>query len=137
MLLSSQDRRRRQRGATLVESSLVSVITLLLLLGTISAGLGVFRFQQLNWLAREGAQWAAVHGEKYRKDNNNAAAPTSQDVLDKVVNPKLVGMTKGSVTCTLTMTDNKAAVTLKYTWVPESFLSAIELQGKAVMPIQY
>jgi len=128
--------RRRRRGVSLVESSLVSVVMLLLLLGTTSVGLGVFRYQQLNWLAREGAQWAAVHGGTYQQENS-APAPTGADVLTKVVNPKLVAMAKGSVTCTLTMSESKATVTLSYMWTPEAFLSPMRLKSTAVVPIVY
>src|SRR5664279_1233779 len=110
----------RHRGMTLVETSLVSIIALSLLLGTTTVGLGVFRYQQLTWLAREGAQWASVHGGTYQQETK-ATAPKSQDILTNVVNPKLVGMSPGSVTCTISMTSTKATVTLSYTWIPETF----------------
>ena len=69
---------RRRRGAVMVECSLVYSAALLLSLGTISIGLGIFRYQQIAYLAREGARWAAVHGSTYQSEQGQAA-PTSAD----------------------------------------------------------
>ena len=59
---------------------MVYPLTILLLLGTVVLGLGVFRYQQLQCLAREGARYASVHGPQYAADSGNAYA-TNQTVL--------------------------------------------------------
>jgi Flp pilus assembly protein TadG len=123
-------RRRRSRprpGTSLPEFAIVSGVTLLLLLGLITGGLGVFRYQEVAALAREAARYASTHGNQYRKDaalgtgtpgtstgsssggflwyqanpSLAAGADTSwtQDVYDNAVGPRVVGLSPGSLTC--------------------------------------
>ncbi len=126
-----------RRGVTTAECGVVYSITLLLIVGTIIEGLGVFRYQQLSWLAREGARWASVHGPTYQSENNQSA-PTSQNVLTNVVTPMMVGLDSTQLTCTLSMTSTTASVTLTYNWIPEGFLTTpITLTSTSVMPITY
>jgi hypothetical protein len=126
-----------RRGVTTAECGVVYSITLLLIMGTIIEGLGVFRYQELSWLAREGARWASVHGATYQTENN-AKAPTSQNVLDNVITPKMVGLDPTQLTCALSMTSNTASVTLTYTWTPEGFFTTpMTLTSTSVMPITY
>jgi hypothetical protein len=126
-----------RRGVTTAECGVVYSITLLLIVGTIIEGLGVFRYQQLSWLAREGARWASVRGATYQSENS-ASAPTSANVLTNVVTPMMVGLDSTQLTCTLSMTSTTASVTLTYNWVPEGFLTTpITLTSTSVMPITY
>ena len=127
---------RARRGVTTAECGVVYSITMLLILGTIIEGLGVFRYQQVSSLAREGARWASVHGPTYQQEKNKSA-PTSQDVYNNVIVPKMVLLDPSQLTCTLTMTSNTAAVTLTYNWFPEGFFSPITLTSTSVLPITY
>jgi hypothetical protein len=102
-----------RRGVTTAECGVVYSLTMLLIVGTIVEALGVFRYQQISVLAREGARWASVHGPTYQSENN-AAAPTSQDVLNNVITPMMVGLDSSQLTCTLTMTSTMATATLSY-----------------------
>ena len=52
----------RRRGAVAVENALVLGVMFSLILGVIVLGMGVFRYQEMAYLAREGARWASVHG---------------------------------------------------------------------------
>lgn len=70
---------RQRRGATLVESAVVYPLAFFLILGIIVGGYGIFRYQEMAWLAREGARWAAVHGGQYAEESGNAAA--TQDAI--------------------------------------------------------
>src|SRR5262249_60834720 len=45
----------KRRGVVTVEAALVFPIVILLLLGLIVGAMGIFRYQQVAWLAREGA----------------------------------------------------------------------------------
>lgn len=54
-------RPRTTRGQTLVETALVLPLFLMLLLGIIILGVGIFYQQQVTNAAREAARWAAVH----------------------------------------------------------------------------
>ena len=125
---------RARRGVTTAECGIVYSITLLLIMGTIIEGLGVFRYEQLSSLAREGARWASVRGPTYQQEKNQPA-PTSQDVYNNVVAPKMVALDPTQLTCTLSMTANTATVTLTYVWVPEGLFSPITLTSTSVLPI--
>jgi hypothetical protein len=128
---------RARRGITAAECGIVYSVTLLLIMGTIIEGLGVFRYQQVSSLAREGARWASVRGATYQSEQS-ASAPTSSDVLNNVITPKAVGLDPSNLTCTLTMTATTATVTLTYQWTPEAFgFSAVPLTSTSVMPITY
>ncbi len=128
--------RRRRRGVVLLESGLVYSSAMMLILGTITIGLGVFRYQEMAWLAREGARWAAVHGPTYQSEQSKAA-PTSSDVMSNAITPRMAILTQANLTCTLTMTSGVATVTLNYNWTPEVYLSPITLRSTSVVPISY
>ncbi len=42
--------------------------------------MGIYRYQQVASLAREGARYASVHGSQYAADTGNAAATASDDL---------------------------------------------------------
>lgn len=129
-------RARDRRGSTLAENAVAYALAILLVMGTMVTGLGVFRYQQLAALAREGARWASVHGSKYQQEQNKPA-PTSSDVLANAITPKMVGLNSSNLTCTLTMASGTATVTLTYQWTPETFLTPITMSSTSVMPISY
>jgi Flp pilus assembly protein TadG len=136
MRVRSHDHLRR-RGVTAAECGIVYSITVLLIMGTMVVGLGVFRYEQISHLAREGARYATVHGPTYQQEQNQPA-PTSQDVLNNAVIPMAVGLDTTQLDCTLTMTSSVATVTLTYDWQPEMGLfSPITFTSKAVVPITY
>ena len=84
-------RRRPRRGISLVECALVYPLVLLMLVGMLVVGMGVYRNEQLAALANEGARWASVRGWQYENDLNplkQAGLPhaaTAQDVRDYIV----------------------------------------------------
>jgi hypothetical protein len=54
-------------------------------------GVGVFRYQQVAYLAREAARFASVHGAEYQTDNAAAiAAGTSPNVTDAYLTNNIV-----------------------------------------------
>jgi hypothetical protein len=105
-------------------------------MGTLIAGMGVYRYQQISLLAHECARWVAVHGTTYQLEQN-ASAPTSDDLYTNVIAPKMVLLDSTQLTYTLSMSSNMATVTITYNWVPEGFFSAITLSSTAVAPITY
>ena len=139
-------RRRRwlgRRGVSAVEAAVVYPITIFLLLGTVVLGLGVFRFQQLQSLAREGARYASVQGPQYAADSGNAYA-TSQTVLAHV-EPLAVGLETSNLTCAVTWNPNPPTTTtpstvsvqLTYYWVPEGYFQPVTIKATSVMPVTY
>ena len=60
--------RPARRGATILEFAVVAPITFLLILGLIVAGMGVFRYQEVAHLAREGSRYASTRAGDYTLD---------------------------------------------------------------------
>ena len=122
----------------MVESALVYSVLLMMVIGTMVMGLGIFRYQQIASLAREGSRWASVHGPTYQSENN-AAAPTDAD-LKAVILAKAVILDSSALTCDLDQTQlaaGVASVSLTYTWTPEAYFSPIKMTSKSVMNVSY
>lgn len=131
-------RRRRRRGVILLESALVYTVTFTLLLGTMVMGLGVFQYQQVAGLAREGSRWAAVRGATYQSEQK-AAAPTDAD-LKAAVLQKAVVLNSAALTCDLDQTKLAAGiakVTLTYRWTPEAFFAPVTMTSTSETPVLY
>lgn len=128
-------------GATLIEAALVYPVLLLLLLGLVVAGLGVFRYQQVAGLAREGARYASVRGATYQISTGETAA-TPQDVYNNVLRPRAIALDLKQLSYSVTWDpDNRQGSLVKvmvtYRWVPEVFLGGMDLTSTAVMPVSY
>src|SRR5436305_13843054 len=80
-----------RRGAMTVEAAIVYPVFLMLLLGLIVGGMGVFRYQQVACHAREAARYASVHGSSWQKATGQTS-PTTADVRRDVVPPLAAGM---------------------------------------------
>jgi hypothetical protein len=81
----------RRPGAHLVECAFVFSLTFLLLCGLVVCALGVFRYQQTAYLAREAARYAAVHAGTYQQENAAAiAAGTLPDVTSDYLTTNIV-----------------------------------------------
>jgi Flp pilus assembly protein TadG len=59
---------RPRRGAALVEFAVISPVVFFVILALFIGGMGVFRYQEVSHLAREGARYASTHGGKYQQD---------------------------------------------------------------------
>ena len=75
-----------RHGATTLESAVVIPVVLLFCLGTCIVGLGIYRYQQVATLAREGARYASVHGSQYTTDTGNTQ-PTASDIYTNAIVP--------------------------------------------------
>jgi Flp pilus assembly protein TadG len=131
-------RRTRRRGTTIVECALVYPVTMLLLLGTVVVGVGVFEYQQLQFLAREGARYASVHGPTYASDNNSTVASTSS-VLSQVqgLAVGLKGLNCTSVKYSASTIPCTVSVTLTYTWTPGGLFGPFNWTATSTMPVTY
>lgn len=121
---------------SVLELAIVFPLIVFLFMGIFVSGLGVFRYQQIALLAREGARWASVHGPTYQSENS-ASAPTSLSVYNAAVAPMLAGITLPAADCTLTMTATTASVTITYQWTPEALFSPVTFSNTSTMPITY
>src|SRR5438270_5252271 len=55
-------------AATAVEFAVVGSITFFLIFALVVGAMGIFRFQEVAHLAREGSRYASVHGGQYHLD---------------------------------------------------------------------
>ena len=134
-----------RRGVSMVEAAVVYPVTMLLLVGTVVLGLGVFRYEQLQALAREGARYASVHGPTYASQQNSTYA-TSQTVLTYVESLS-AGLQTNALTCSVTWSPNPpttstpstVTVLLSYSWTPEAYFqqTPLTLTASSTMPVTY
>jgi Flp pilus assembly protein TadG len=78
-------------GAMAVEAAVVYPVMLVLFLGLIVGGMGVFRYQQVACQAREAARWASVRGVNWQLQTNQDS-PTKQQIYQQAVLPYAAGM---------------------------------------------
>ena len=78
--------RARRPAAHAVECAIIFSLTFLLVTGLVVCAMGVFRYQQMAYLARETARYAAVHAGEYQQEN---AAAIKAGTLPNVTNSYL------------------------------------------------
>jgi Flp pilus assembly protein TadG len=143
-----------RRAAATVEFAAIAPVTLLLLMGLMIGGLGMFRYQQCAYLAREGARWASVRGADYAQETGKPAA-TPEDVYEQVIAANATSLDLSRLTYSVTWdTDNRPAhaanvkgkpasvtntvtVTVTYQWIPEAFLGGMTLSSTSVAVMSY
>ena len=139
MLISTKGSRRK--GAHVPECAIAYGITALLVFGTIIGGLGVFRYQEVAALAREGARYASVHGAQYQQSTGKPAA-TASSVYQNAILPKAVALDPNRITYSVNWNpDNHqgstVTVTVNYQWVPEAFLPTMNLSCTSTAVVLY
>ena len=144
-MMIRKESRTDRRGVSMVEAAAVYPLTMLLLIGTLVLGIAVFRYQQVQALAREGARFASVHGPTYASEQNSSYA-TSATVLT-YIETLSVGMRTSDLSCSVTWSPNPptasppATVTVQvtYAWTPEAYFSkqAVNLTASSTMPVVY
>jgi Flp pilus assembly protein TadG len=134
---------KRRVGGTVVEAAIIYPVTFMLILGVISGGMGIFRYQEVASLAREGSRWASTHGSQYAQDTGKPAA-TAQAVYNNAILPKAFGLDVTKLSYTVTWNPNNqppnSTVTVKvsYQWSPEVFLlGTFTLSSTSTMPMMY
>ena len=83
--------RMRRAGATTVETAIVLTVFMLLIVGILVCGIGVFRYQQVAWLSREASRWASTRGAEIEKESDRTC-PTQQEIRDAAIMPYTIGM---------------------------------------------
>src|SRR5690242_7448477 len=91
----------RRRGTHAIECAVVFPLIFMLLLGLIVGSLGVFRYQEVASLAREGARWASVRGSEYQQMTGKPAA-TAADVFNNAISPRAVILDPSRLNYTVT-----------------------------------
>jgi hypothetical protein len=147
---------RRQTGArtavTAVECAIVLPVTFFLLIALVVGGTGMFRYQEVATLAREGARYASTHGHQWRKDAGQPVGTStdwSSDIYNNAIAPQIVCLDTSQVSYQVSWPDvvnqpgkpdnwpgSKVDVTVSYQWFPELYLvGPINLTSTSSMPI--
>jgi Flp pilus assembly protein TadG len=145
-----------------IETAVVLPVMLLLVLMLIVGGIGVFRYQQVALLAREGARWGSVRGTGWQMDTDQTP-PTQQDILQNAVLPLAVGMDQSNITIVAELIDgetgsvtawdssrknplslsktnqgvtNRIRITISYDWSPGVLiLGSVNMKSVSEMPM--
>ena len=134
-------RANRRKGVTVVECAFVFPVFFLLIIGTIVAGVGVFRYQEIAALAREGRampRCAATPTSARRVTRR----PRRKRSYDTIILPKAYGLDKKKLKYTVTWGPDKeqgslVTVDLKYHWIPEAYFGGMELSSTSTVLISY
>jgi Flp pilus assembly protein TadG len=157
-------RSERRRAAIAVEAAVVFPVVLVVFLGLVLGGVGVFRYQQTACLAREAARWASVRGSNWEQETNQSS-PTAQQILQQAVLPFAAGMdptqislqvlwvnqgtgaavawdSSGkdvqSLTASKDYVTNTVRVTVTYQWTPGWLvIGPINLQSTCEIPMSF
>ncbi len=164
--MTRTNRTAARRGATLLETAVVLPVVFLLLIGMVVGGMGVYRYQHVAHLAREGARYASTHGgDYYWKGTAQATGvPAISDSagLTAYLRTRYAALDPNRVTVTVSYTagnsnqplvtdtnpnlvppgqiavPNYVRVTVSYRWTPEAYLSGpITLTSTSHMPVSY
>jgi Flp pilus assembly protein TadG len=144
---------RPRAGFAATESVLVLPVLSAVILGTVIGGYGIFRYQQIALLAREGARYASVHGGQYQQETGNAAA-TPQDVYNNAILPFATNLDLSQLSYSVTWNTsnmpyhttndyekpvaNTVTVTVSYKWFPEAyFVGPITMSSTSTVPMSY
>jgi Flp pilus assembly protein TadG len=138
MMIRRHRKPEQRHGATALECAVVYPVAILLLMGTAIMSLGIFRYEQLQSLAREGARYASVHGPTYASENGQSQATTAT-VLAHVQGMAvgLNGLDCTAVNYSTSTLPCTVSVTLTYTWTPESLFTPMTWTVTSNMPVTY
>lgn len=101
---------RSRSAATLVEAAIVLPVTLLLVFGLVIGGLGIFRYQEVAYLARLCARYACTHAGQYESDNAAAISAgtlpnvTETYLIQQIIDPAANAMDTTKLSATVSIT---------------------------------
>jgi hypothetical protein len=100
--MSLSRKQARRQAATLEEFAIVGGVTIFLVIALIVGAMGIFRYQEVAHLAREGSRYASTHGGSYHQEgiDTQTGVPqvaSSSDLLS-VLQAKTVSLDPNSLT---------------------------------------
>ncbi len=146
----------RRRGVQMLETAIVLPVVLMLTLGTCLTAPGIYYYELVATLAREGARYASVHGTQYAAVTGNAAA-TPASIYTNAILPLAIGLNPSNLTYSVTWNTsnapttanpnssppgqpvyNNVTVTVSYQWTPGLYMTGpINLTSTSVMPMSF
>lgn len=133
---------RGQRGSTTLESALVLVLLVLLFAGLADAARLVYASNEMTYLAREGARYAAVHSASSAKPVTCGQVIARVQTIATGISPTLLtvsvnGQTSADSVVTLAPAPGSAVVEVSYRLNPVILKlvgSSTTVSGRSVMP---
>lgn len=135
-------RQKNQRsGATVVESAFVLPVVLIILFAILAGAHGVFSYQEVASLAREGARYASVRGTQSAMFKAEPVA-TPEAMYENAIRPRMVVVRPDRTTYTMTWdTDprpgNTVRVTVTTVWLSSAVFGDWTLTSTAEMPVSF
>ena len=137
-----------RRAAALVETAIILPLTFLLTLGTVVGAVGIFRYQQVAHLAREGARYAATHGGRYQEDglpsSTGVPAITDSNSLRNYLTQQTIGLDPQYLTVevkweTMDSSGTRTAAPGNYPYYvdPDSVPPGLANQNYVVVTVKY
>jgi Flp pilus assembly protein TadG len=148
----------RRAGTVLVELAIIYPVLFIILFGLVMGGIGVFRYHQVSYLAREGSRYASVHGSVYEQEHNivgKTDADRKNDIYNEAIKPRAIRMQLDVQDCTVTWNTNNqpyhttitngqvvpvantVSVTVKYKWNPGFIFKPVTLSSTSVSTMSY
>ena len=153
-----------RRGVQVVETAIVLPVVMMLTLGTCSTAMGVYYYQLVATLAREGARYASVHGSQYAPKYGPPLQ--ASDIYINAIKPMAVGLNLSNLTYQVqwgtavsgswvwtswvssstspptspTGLYNGVQVTVTYQWTPDLYITGplnLNLTSTSVMPMSF
>ncbi|GIW80535.1 MAG: hypothetical protein KatS3mg105_2342 [Gemmatales bacterium] len=96
-------------GVAALEAAFVFPLVILFTLGMIVGAFGIFRYQEVAWLARDAARFASTHGGQYYEENKeliqNGVLPDvdKQYIIDKIIKNQAGGLDPNSLSVNITI----------------------------------
>ena len=114
MRIRAMDRWREDRGSSLIEFCLISVMLVIVLLGVVEMGRMVLVYTTIANAAREGARYAIVHGvDQTVSPSGPGNTSAVETVVKNFASAGLVDTTALTITVSYPNGDNKAGSTVK------------------------
>ena len=142
----------RRSAATAVEMAIIAPVFLLLVFILVIGGLGMFRYNQVAHLAREGARYASVHGRDWAEETGNVPA-TPQTIYEQAILPNAFGLDRTQLTYAVVWNKSNAPtqavtggtapvrnyvyVTVSYRWLPDNIFGGGTLTSTSKMPMHH
>jgi Flp pilus assembly protein TadG len=146
-------KQQKRAGVSVVETAVILPVAIFFILAVIVGSMGIFRYNELASLARDGARYAATHGARYERETGNPAA-TPEDVYNNAILPKAALLKPSNLSYSVTWdTDNypvhvvddpsnpitnMVSVKLTYQWDLEvPLLGPITMSSTSTMPMSH
>src|SRR5262245_2535921 len=97
--------RPRRSGAHAMEFAFICPLLLFVLVVLGIGGMGIFRYQEVAWLARKAARYSCVLGSQYHTEMTNPS-PTEDQIRQAMLNNWAVALDPARVTLQASLVQN-------------------------------